>query len=401
VTLLALALACGERGTDTGADTGAVVDTAGDTAAPDDSGSPVETGDTGSCVQTPAPPATRTPGAEARPARVLSGTVTWTLDFDATAEAAGHTDCAYTRTYAAVTEVTDLGWLCPSCSLLATGDATVTEGYETCTLQISSSDATREETLGVGVVEGETRFFRSGSRNLTLGDMGAVTPTHAGFAVSWGDDGTLDAGGGFRLEARGTFAETTGATMVRDPADPRVEPFTGGWPTNDPGGPNPAWTVATGAPFPNPRLEDQHGEGVALRDLRGYYVVVDVSAPDCGPCQAMAMQAETFKARMAEACLPVELLTVLVEGLSAVNGTASQDVRAAWASEFGLTSPVLGDRGFGYAMLPAWLGRESGMSFPSIAVVAPDGTLLGGQSGFSDFSEIEALVAAHAGVSLP
>ncbi len=412
MSLLLALLACADKDAgDTSAEDSAAADTATDDTAAADSATrdtaDTDSGDTGradtaSCVEEPSAPETRTPGAAPRAGQVLAGQVTWSLTFDATARAAGHTDCTYTRTYATMNEVTDLGWLCPDCTLMATGEATVTDGYDACTTQISSSPATRTETLGVGNVDGVAHFWRSGGENLSLGDMGPlIGDAPATFAVSWSDEGTLDAGGGFLLEANGTFSRGEGTALVTDPATPRTEPFTGGWPTNDPGGPNPAWQVATGAEFPNFRLPDANGEGVALRDLRGYYVIVDASAPDCGPCQLMASEAEAFKARMAEACLPVELVTVLAEGLSAVNGTASAETRAAWAQEFGLTSPVLGDRGFGYAMLPDWLGRDSGMSFPSIAVVAPDGTLLGGQAGFGGWDGIEALVTGHAGVSIP
>jgi hypothetical protein len=96
----------------------------------------------------------------------------------------------------------------------------------------------------------------------------------------------------------------------------------------------------------------------------------------------MAEEAEAFRARMDAACVPVELVTLLVDSLRTVNVPADLDTRVAWADAFGLTSPVLGDEGYGYALFPEALGLESGMSVPSIAVVAPDGTVLYLASGF-------------------
>lgn len=380
VALLAL-LACspGSRGPD---DTGAVGDTA-------DTGPDV---DTGSCVVPPGPPDARDTGDGPLLGDTLDGSVVWTLDFDAAAEAAGYVDCTYARSYVAQAQIVDRGYLCPDCDLLTLGDGEMTSGYEDCYLQISDADAVRAEHLGLGDVDGAPHFFRSGLENLSLGDMGAIVGTADAFDVAWEDEGEVDGGGTMLLTAAGSF--TRNADVVQDLADPeaaRAEPYACGWPQNNPGGPNASWDVAVGAPFPNVRLDDQCGEPVDLWDFLGFYLVVDASSPDCGPCQAMAADAEAFKARMAEQCVPVELITVLNASLGDVLAPADLDMRNEWADTFGLSSPVLADQGFGYAVMAAAL-QDEGISLPTVFVVDPDGVAIAGQTGFGSWDDYEALI---------
>lgn len=382
--LLLLTLACGplpdSKPTSDAVDDTGSVDTAGDTAIGP------------SCVEEPEPPDTKDTGGESHPAATLSGTVTWTLSFDADAEAAGFTDCTYTREYATLTEIGDQGYLCPECSILTTGTAVMTAGYEDCYLQISDNDAESVEYAGLGEVDGEMHFFRSGAENIVLGDLSPVegdTP----FTVTWESESDLVDGGVMALHADGEFTlGTSEDTVVEDVSGARTEPYTCGWPLNSPGGPNTTWDVVDGGVFPNIRLDDQCGEPVDLWDFRGYYLVIDSSAPNCGPCQSMAEGAEAFKARMAAECAPVELITLLNESLGAVNYPASLEVQLEWQEEFGLTSPVLADRGAGYALFPEYLGVEDGMSYPGIILVDPDGLVMYGSTGFSDWTEIEDVI---------
>jgi thiol-disulfide isomerase/thioredoxin len=144
--------------------------------------------------------------------------------------------------------------------------------------------------------------------------------------------------------------------------------------------------------FPNLRLVDQCGDEVDLWDFRGYYLVIDSSAPNCGPCQAMAEGAEAFKARMAASCAPVEMITLLNESLSAINQPASAEDQQAWVDAFGLSSPVLADKGAAYALFPEYLDIESGMSYPAVILVDPDGRVMYGATGFSDWSEFRDII---------
>lgn len=372
-------------------------DSATDAPTDTSTGSTTDTATT-TCPEV-APPVSRTPGASPRPARALDGEVTWTVGFNDAGHRAGYRDCSYTRTYTAFAETLDLGWLCPSCDFLARGTAVMTRGHESCYAQISGSEAERVEQLGIATVGGERRLFRSGTENLILADVGAITGEGT-LSVAWRDAGALDYRVQFSLQASGTLTLSETSAVLDDPQDPREEPYACSWPLDNPGGANGSFELQTGATFPNFRLEDACGERFSLWDLRGRYLVLDASSPDCGPCQAMAAAAPAFEAEMAAECLPVATVTLLNERLSAINGTASAEVRADWAATFGLVGPVLGDEGFGYARMAPYIGTEGGMSLPTWAIVAPDGRLVAGGSGYSDASggwtEIADLIRADA-----
>ncbi|MDP2304898.1 MAG: redoxin family protein [Pseudomonadota bacterium] len=398
--LILLALACSSDSADTAGkdplDTDSVEDTGtGDTDTDTDDTDTDDTEDPGpSCAEEPPPPDVKDTGDEPWAAETLTGAVTWTLSFDAEAEALGFVDCTYTRAYSQ-TEVGDQGYLCPDCTLLSTGTAVMTDGYEACFLQISSAESERVEHLGLGEIDGETHLFRSGSENVSLADMGAVVAEEAGFAVAWEDESALEDGGNMVLAAAGTLTLGVSAdAWVADVTGARTEPYSCGWTMNNPGGPNSSWSFANGERFPNVRLDDQCGDAVDLWDFLGHYLVIDSSSPDCGPCQSMAEGAEAFKARMEAACAPIEMVTLLNESLGAINQPAAPDVLQEWADTFGLTSPVLADKGAGYALFPEYLGIESGMSYPAVVLLDPDGNVLYGSTGFGDWSEFEAIILA-------
>ncbi|MSP54158.1 MAG: redoxin domain-containing protein [Myxococcales bacterium] len=371
---------------------------AGDSATPpvgdDDTGR--ETGrDTGEdCASSEPEPGTKDTGDGPRAARSITGSITWTIDFDLPAEEAGYVDCSYQRDYADLVERTDLGYLCPSCTLLAQGSATMTLGHDDCYSQIDDGAATRVEQLGLAESDDGTSFWRSGSENLTLGEVGVLEDG----AVGWADTLTLDDGRSVGLTAFGMLIVGELASTVDDPEGARTEPYACDWPQFSPGGPVASYEATLGEVFPNARLRDVCGERMDLWDLRGRYVVVDASSPNCGPCQIMASMAEEFKATMAAQCVEVELVTLLNAGLAEVNKAPDDLSLREWVQTFQLDSPVLADEGFAYAVLAPALNPDGGISLPSIAVLDPDGRMIYLDSGFGEvsgyFDPIEAAILA-------
>jgi len=339
--------------------------------------------DTGECAWIEAVAGEKDTGSGPRTARTLTGSVEWHVDFDAAAEAAGYSDCSYSRDYNAMIEHTDLAYLCPDCTLITQGLAEMSADDDACYTQISSTEGTRVEQLGlVESEDGTVTLYRGGKENITLAEAG----DWADGATVWTDSATLDDGAVFDLAAAASLQLGESAATVDDPAGARTEPYACGWPLFSPGGLSQSYTAAVGDTLPNARLTDQCGEGVDLWDFRGRFVVIDASSPNCGPCQEMAGKAEAFKAEMEDLCIDVELVTLLNASLSEVNLPADPDTVAEWVSAFGLTSPVLADRGFAYAVLAPATRPEGGMSLPTIAVLDPDGKVIYLDTGFGETS---------------
>ncbi len=310
----------------------------------------------------------------------IQGRVVWTVDFDPAAEALGKTDCSYTRVYAGRQRI-DQDYLCPTCTWLGQATAEMTVGYESCYLQIDDAAQIREEVLGLAEVDGSLHLMRAGNVNVTPRDLAAIVGDASDFQFTSSSTSDMDEGGQVTLTLNGGFLIRDDCFYADDPTLPLTEPSACGWPRNNPGGPNSSYVLADGEIFPNVRLEDQCDAEVDLWDFRGRYLIIDMAATNCGPCQQMAAEAEAFKAKAEEEGLDVELITLLADSLSTVNLPADLATRQLWADTYGISSPVLGDEGFAYALFPPYFDDGSA-GYPTSAVVAPDGRLLGLVGGF-------------------
>ena len=321
------------------------------------------------------------------PAYRLQGTVTWTLEFDADAEAAGFTDCTYTRSYDGV-QYLDMDYLCPECTVQARGTATMTEGAD-CYAQISSTPETeRTELWGLS----DTAFFRAGRDQFPLGELAELTGVAEGtdIALSWSSENALETGTMILSAAGSVRYEKDTTTLLPDPWPERTEPYACGWPQNDPGTLTLSYDLQVGSTFPNVRLTDQCGEDLALWDLYGSWLVLDTSQSDCGPCRSMAEGAEAFVEQMAADGYDVKVVSLLGNGLSEPFGTPSQSTFESWVSTYGLTDPVLYDQGFAYALFPTFVEDFTGESFgfPTWLVVDPQMNLVYGNVGFGSWDAV-------------
>ena len=205
----------------------------------------------------------------------------------------------------------------------------------------------------------------------------------------------LDApmGGKMSFDVAGTF---TLADEAGDPMHGYVAPSTYacGWPKADPPAYQGNYTIAVGSTIPDGLFKDGCNEVVRLHDFQGAYLVVDMSALDCGPCQSLAGDEQQFIATMATQGIDVHVITLMAPALNDPFAETSTAQLNAWSTTYGLSSPVLSDRSWGLTMFYAIYGETTG--YPSWAIVAPDLEVLETGVGFTDFSGIEATISAHA-----
>jgi hypothetical protein len=323
----------------------------------------------------------------------LSGTLHWHVDFDADAEAAGYADCDYERTYTNGVEFRDSPWLCPSCDAMVMVDSEMTLGRDDCYAQISPNDPPPSEVLGWG----GDRFFRTYYANYGLSDQGVAVADGASLTTSnetpfqfQSSDGANHAA---TFTTSGDFAVgTTQADPMRGLHPP--ETYDCGWPAAHP----PAWTgsyaLAVGETLPDGVFRDVCNDPVRLHDELGRWLVVEVSAKDCGPCQAMADGEPAFEAAMHANGIEVGSVTLLAPTLSDPLRTSTRDDLYDWAFAFDLDGPVLADRGYGISVIgaaaPALAGEDFG--FPTWVVVDPQGAVVGVHVGFASWDDVAAVI---------
>jgi hypothetical protein len=316
-----------------------------------------------------------------------NGDVTWTVTFDADAQAAGATDCSYTRHYEAIQDQS-APWLCPACDIVFHADVEMTEGQVDCFGQISTAEPLESEWIGFA---GNT-YYRGVGMNMTeqgtlSGDATMKTLMHAVADQPGPTAGTFS----FAIAGSFTLGEEEG-----DPMHGFVPPetYACGWPKANPPAYTGDYTLAVGDTVPDGLFMDRCGETVRLHDFQGAYLLVEMGARDCPPCQAMAGEEEQFIADMAAQGITVYVVTLLAPSLSNTLGETTQPMLETWTNNYELTSPVLADRGWGLSMFVPIYQDQTG--YPSIAVVAPDLTVLHEQVGFGSFEEISTMILADA-----
>jgi peroxiredoxin len=319
--------------------------------------------------------------------KTIAGDVTWQVTFDDAAKAAGATDCTYTRHYEGV-EDASIPWLCPACEVLFRADVAMTAGQDDCFTQISDLDPSPTEWIGYGggswwrSVEGPTT--QQGTAEVT-GD--AVATTNLVEALE------LPAGGTFKFDVSGalTTAEKEGDPMQGWVA---AETYACGWPKSDAPPYEGDYVLAKGEIMPDGLFKDACGDTVRLHDLRGTYLVVDMSARDCPPCQQMAGDEEAWVEEMAGMGIDVRVVTLLAPSLDDVFGDTTQAQLNTWITKYDITSPVLADRSWGFSMFFPAIGEATG--YPSWAVVDPDLRVLELDSGYGGMELYTDIIVADA-----
>ncbi|HHH30879.1 MAG TPA: redoxin domain-containing protein, partial [Polyangiaceae bacterium] len=327
---------------------------------------------------------TGTPETQTR--ATVSGDVTWNVVFDADAQAAGATDCSYTRHYEGVQD-DSAKWLCPQCEVMFRADVQMTEGQTDCFMQISEGLPATLEWIGWG----NGVYYRGLGARMSEQGTAAVD----GVSVST-TNAVMDlehaAGGLFGFDIAGSF------TLGEEEGDPMhgfavPDTYACGWPKADPAPYEGDYTIEVGQPVPDGIFKDSCEETVRLHDFQGSYLFVDMSAMDCPPCQQMASGEEAFVASLAGQGIEVHVITLLTPSLADPLGETTTTMLEQWISTYNLQSPVLADRGWGLTM---FLEVITDLGYPSWVLVAPDLTVIEFGSGFAGWSEREAAVLEHA-----
>ena len=328
---------------------------------------------------------------------MLSGDVVWTVTFDATAIAAGATNCTYTRHYEAVQDAS-APWLCPDCEVMFRADVTMPQGQADCFSQVSTTAPETSEWIGYG----GGRYFRGLGGPFT--DQGTADVTDASVStVNSVPDLDAAVGGTMDFAIAGTLTRSKVEGDVFNGFRPPAT-YACGWPKSDLPAYTGDYTITKGGTLPDGLFKDACDETVRLHDLNGAqlnggqpgaYMVVDMAARDCPPCKTMASEEEAFIADMAAQGITVRVVTLLAPSLEDTLGTTTKIMLKGWINTYDLTSPVLADRGWGLSIFLPAIG-EANIGYPSWVLVDPNLKVMDFGVGFGDFSDIETAIAGDA-----
>ncbi|MBW2522790.1 MAG: hypothetical protein JRI23_01380 [Deltaproteobacteria bacterium] len=320
--------------------------------------------------------------------RTISGDATWSVDFDATAEGAGATDCTYTRHYEGV-EDGSAPWLCPACEVMFRTTVQMTAGQVGCFDQVSDTDPFPDEWIGWG----NGVWWRGYGGPAS--DQGTATP--ASSTVGWTNnvpdlEATVIGSGQMTFDVSGSF------TLAIEDGDPMhgwnaAASYSCVWPKSSPPTYTGDYSVKPGGVLPDGLFRDVCGDVVRLHDFAGSYLLVVMSAVDCPACQGMAAAEASFLTNLSNQGIDAHVITLLAPALDDPIGDTTPQQLQAWTSTYG-DSPVLADRAWGVSMFLALYPDT--LSYPSWVLAAPDLEVLDYESGFGGYEEIEATIVTHA-----
>jgi hypothetical protein len=321
--------------------------------------------------------------------QTIAGDVTWTVTFDETAKANGNTDCSYTRHYEGVQD-DSAKWLCPACERMFRTNVAVVTGLDDCYSQVTQTAPATLEWIGYG----NGVYYRGFGGPMSDQGTAAVTAT-AIQVVNEVPSVDVPTGGTLAFDVAGELAISE---IEGDPLHGFSVPdsYDCGWPKADPPSYAGDYAIVQGATVPDGIFKDTCGQTVRLHDFAGDYIIIDMSAIDCPPCQQMASEEEAFIQGMAAQGIPVHVITLLAPSLGNPLGETTNAMLSNWTSTFGLSAPVLADRGWGLSMFFPLFGEQTG--YPSWVLVDPNLQVIDAGSGFGGYGEHEQAILTHAGM---
>jgi hypothetical protein len=313
--------------------------------------------------------------------RTLTGYASWAVDFRKDSVA----DCSYTRNYLG-TEDLSTPWVCSEGCASFVSNVTV-DGLECRALAFGSPLFSATEVVGLA----ESGFWRMNPDSSVYNGPAATVGTGVDVEDTFEQDtsvgrATITMSGHFEYgEEAGEPGQLASALS-----------YTCGWPRPNP----PQYTggygeLALGDTLPDGVFLDHCDEGVRLHDFQGTYVMLVFGATDCGPCQVEAPELAELEEWAISEGYGVTVVTLLASKLSATALSPNRSELEAWRTGFGLTGPVLADRGYGGTLLTRNFGDD--YAYPGFLLFAPDLTMVGSQSGsYRAVANAKDLIRAHA-----
>lgn len=309
----------------------------------------------------------------------LSGEVTWEVDFDEEAEAAGKTDCQYTRRYTGL-EDKSRPWTCRGCHVIVRADVEMVAGRESCFSQVTEADPREVEWIGYA----GGSWYRATQENRPLG-------ISTGASVS---NGSIEIGGeftsrsfddqGLTFRVSGTLEGSMGVGDLLDGLTP-PRTSTCGWERSVVEVYDGGTTARLDGTLPDAYLPDACGEGVRLHQLtgEGRYAVVAWVAGGHEGSEAWLSEAEDAASSSQQSVVPIALWS---RANNTIWPSPTQEELAEVAA--GRSFPILGHRGYGRTVLAS----EDDYRLPVVAVVGPNRRILllerGGFSGWETALEV-------------
>jgi hypothetical protein len=329
------------------------------------------------------------------PPDVYGGTAeaTFIVDFDEASEARGLSDCTYHRTWSNGAEIRHSPWLCKECEAILRFDAGVDDGLDCFHVANNGHDPAPIEFLGWS----QDGLWRTNSEVSALIPSGVLTRDDA--SLAWTNEADFDFVDDAGAEHTGTYHVTGSAVLAASDADPMAglvppDSYACGWSRSDADPWEGDYDIAVGDVIPDGVFMDACGEPVRLHDLLGTWLVIDVSASDCAACVHFAADTRDGIAALAAEQIDVRTITFF-EPYGAATRAATPRELASWADPYHNPDPVLADRGFGQFVLNTANTDYTDFYYPTMLVVAPDGTIVDATSGYYDWDVIGDLIRAN------
>lgn len=305
----------------------------------------------------------------------LEGDIIWSVDFGSAGEAAGKTDCSYTRRYRAVEDRTR-PWTCRSCAVDLRAEVEMVEGLDTCYAQVTESAPAATEWIGWG----GSSWYRSTRINRALGASAAGRPRDGDLAIEAEIFSESHDGYPLRFDVEGLLAGGVEIADLLDGLGPPAE-YACGWPQHVAEVYDGSTRLRTGSTVPDAYLLDGCGEGVRLHHLTGVdYVVIAWVAEGEAESEAWLDALEEQLPSMPASTQAVAIASLDTDARH--DPVTAEDL--ARIGE-GRSVPVLSHRGYGDLVMAN--GEE--FVWPVVAVVAPNRRVLTiDREGFSGWEAV-------------